>query len=195
MTTHMLVTDTLPTGNVVQDFKNCYGDFDQYPYRRTVPGSPHVDMTDIWVRYNDVAPYLEKGSLEGFGDEHDSVWYPIVDKLPSVKPMVFALMAAVEGERLGGVLVTKLPPGGKILPHTDAGWHAAYYDKFYVPITAPQGSFMGFDDGEIHAQLGQAWWFDNSNEHWVENPTQEDRISMIVCIRTERFKHINKRRI
>ena len=195
MTSHMLVTDTLPTGTVVDEFMACYDDFDQYPYRRMVPGSPHVDMTDIWMRYNDVAPYIEKGTFEGFGDEHDSIWYPIADKLPSAKAMAFALMAAVDGERLGGILVTKLPPGGKILRHTDSGWHASYYDKFYVPITAPSESYMGFNDGGIFSQLGQAWWFDNSNEHWVENPSQEDRISMIVCIRTERFKHVNKRRI
>ena len=195
MTTHMLVTDSLPTGTVVEEFMVCYDRFDEHPYRRSGPGNPHMDMTDIWMRYNNLQPFLDKGSFEGFGDEHDSVWYPVSDKLPSAKAMAFALMATVEGERLGGVLVTKLPPGGKILPHTDAGWHASYYDKFYVPITAPENSYMGFDDGNIKSKLGQAWWFDNSNTHWVENPTQEERISMIVCIRTERFKHINKRRL
>lgn len=195
MSSHALVTAALHTGSVVEEFKACYDEFDKYAYRRTAPGSPHADMTDIWVRYNDITPYVSKGSLEGFGDEHDSVWYPVADKLPSAKKMAFELMSLVEGERLGGILVTKLPPGGKILPHVDSGWHASYYDKFYVPITAPEGSRMCFLDGYIKARLGQAWWFDNSNKHWVENQTDEDRISMIVCVRTEKYKHINNRRI
>jgi len=43
--------------------------------------------------------------------------------------------------------------------------------------------------------LGDAWWFDNSVVHWVENNTDSDRIAMIVCIRTEMFKDKNARRI
>lgn len=170
--------------------------FDEIHYRRTSPNSPHYEMTDLWVRYNDIKNFAPLGDGKStFNDEHDSVWYSVSEELPSIKKVCFDLMRSVDGERLGGILVTKLPPKGKIHRHVDSGWHAAYYDKFYIPITTPKGSFFGFDGGDIHSELGQAWWFDNSIPHWVENDTDEERISMIVCIRTEKFKGKNARRI
>jgi quercetin dioxygenase-like cupin family protein len=133
-------------------------------------------MSDIWVRYNDIKNLGEK-----FNDEHDSVWYPVAKRIPEVFPIVFGIMSAVSGERLGGVLITKLPPGGKIERHTDHGWHARYYDKYYVGIQT--GGVFGFEDGDIRSNEGDVYWFDNSIPHWVINDSDKDRVSLIVCIK------------
>lgn len=193
--THLCVTQSLDVEQLKKELLANLNEFDRYDYRRTFPNSPHAQMNDIWVRYNDIRPFEEKGSLTGFEAEHDSIWYPVLDKIPSIKKVVFDLMRIVDGERLGGVLITKLPPGGHISRHTDAGWHAQYYDKFFVPIQIKKGVIFGFDDGDIHAKEGDAWWFDNSNPHWVTNNSDIDRIGMIVCIRTELFKDKNAHRI
>jgi quercetin dioxygenase-like cupin family protein len=195
MITHELVCNDLDVSELQKEILNHYEEFDRYDQRRTFPNSPHVQMTDIWARYNDIHPFLEKGDLKGFEAEHDSVWYPVIEKIPAVKKVVFDLMSKVEGERLGGVLITKLSPGGQITRHTDAGWHAQYYDKFFVPILIKEGAIFGFDDGDIKAKEGEAWWFDNSNPHWVTNNSDIDRVGMIVCIRTELFKDKNAHRI
>jgi hypothetical protein len=147
-------------------------------------GSPHLSMTDIWVRYNHW-DNLSKG-MDAFNGEHDSVWYPEAAYIPEVRPICMHLMAITSGERLGGVLITKVPPGGKIAPHVDRGWHAEYYDKYYVPIQNDEGAVFGFEDGVIRPQLGEAYWFYNGNSHWVENNSQRDRIALIVCIRTNK---------
>jgi len=164
--------------------------FDHYNMRRTAPGSPHSEMTDIWLRYKDVRPHLESGDFSTFGDEHDSIWYPEFDKIPDVRRMCARLMYATKGTRLGGVLITKLPPGGKIKFHSDHSWHADYYEKFYVPIQNEEGatfSFRGLTDGNplmaITPNEGEVWWFDNSEEHAVVNGSNVDRLAMIVCIR------------
>ena len=65
--------------------------------------------------------------------------------------------------------------------HKGYGW---VYDKFYVPIKNAKGSLFCFDDGVIEAEEGEVYQFDNSVPHWVENNSDEDRISMIVCVRT-----------
>lgn len=195
MRTHELVCSDLDVSQLKQEILNHYEEFDRYNQRRVFNNSPHAQMTDIWARYNDINPFLEKGSLEGFEAEHDSIWYPVIEKIPGVKKVVFDLMSKVDGERLGGVLITKLPVGGHIARHTDAGWHAQYYDKFFVPIQIKAGAIFGFDDGDIHAKEGEAWWFDNSNPHWVTNNSDCDRIGMIVCIRTEQYKDKNAHRI
>lgn len=193
--THELVSNTFDVSELKKQVLSIYDEFDRYEYRRTAPGSPHSEMTDIWVRFNDIAPFLEEGSLEKIGDEHDSIWYEVADKIPAVRKVAFDLMHKVDGERLGGILITKLPPGGKIDRHRDMGWHAQYYEKFFVPIQIKKEAVFGFDDGEIHAVEGDVWWFDNSNDHWVTNETDCDRIAMIVCIRTDKYKDHHAYRI
>lgn len=195
MTTHEFVCNDLDVSTLKQEILSHYEEFDKIHYRRTATGSPHSEMTDIWVRYNDISGLKDTADLKYLSDEHDSVWYSVIEKIPTVKKIVFDLMYKVEGERIGGVLITKLPPGGHIARHTDAGWHAQYYDKFFVPIQIQEGAIFGFDDGDIHAKEGEAWWFDNSNPHWVTNNSNCDRIAMIVCIRTEKYKDKNAHRI
>lgn len=161
--------------------------FHKHKERAETYGTPHSGMTDIWVRYNDAKNLAD---LSTFNDEHDSVWYPEAAFIPQVRPIVFGLMNLVEGERLGGILITKLPPGGKIASHVDHGWHAGYYEKYYVPIQNDEGAVFGFPDGEIRPQLGEIYWFRNDVPHWVENNSNRDRIAMIVCIRSHTCKGV-----
>lgn len=160
--------------------------FGRRPQRQYAAGSPHSGMTDIWVRYNDSTPFERSGDWSKINDPHESVWYPEAAALPELRPIVFDLMARVQGERLGGILITKLPPKGKIEPHIDRGWHAGYYDKYYVAVQNKPGAVFGFPEGVIRAEEGDVWWFRNDVEHWVVNGSDEDRIAMIVCIRHDR---------
>lgn len=162
--------------------------WDQNNRRRTYDGSPHKEMTDIWVRFGDTST----GDYSALSKEHDSVWYPCSEILTEAKRLAFEVMALVDGERLGGILITKLPAGGRILPHSDTGWHAEYYEKFYVAISAPEKSVFGFDGGEIISEDGDCWLFRNNVTHWVNNDSDQDRISMIVCIKTDKFREAAK---
>lgn len=141
-------------------------------------GSPHHGLDDIWVRFADPATMREDGS-------HDSIWYPPADVLP-VRDYVRALMASVHGERLGGVLITRIPAGKTCKPHTDPGWHARHYDKFAVQVDSAPGQAFHFDGISLETKPGDVFWFDNSHRHWVTNESDQDRITLIVCIRTER---------
>ena len=128
--------------------------FGQIPFRG-LDESPHREMTDIWIRYKDIIPNLNSGDFSNFTDEHESVWYPASREVPEVKKVIFDVMHGVYGERLGGVLITKLPPGGKIYPHKDAGWHAEFYEKYFIPIQNAPGAIFGFDEGIIEPTPGK----------------------------------------
>ena len=146
---------------------------------RTAPeDSPHHGLDDIWCRFADPATMREDGS-------HDSIWYPPADVLP-VRDLVFQLMAAVRGERLGGVLITRIPAGGMCKPHTDPGWHARYYDRFAIQIDAAAGQAFCFEGVRLVTVPGDVFWFDNSQTHWVTNDSPHDRVTLIACIRAER---------
>jgi len=152
--------------------------WDQHTARTHSEDSPHHGLSDIWVRFADPDTMRPDGS-------HDSVWYAQADVLP-VRELVFPLMAAVRGERLGGVLITRIKPGQVCKPHTDPGWHARHYDKFAVQVAAAPGQAFHFEGISLETKPGDVFWFDNSHRHWVTNESTEDRITMIVCIRTER---------
>src|ERR1700753_1234319 len=94
--------------------------------RTTHPDTPHSQVEDIWLRFNDLTPYLESQDYSNIIDEHESIFYPAWHKIPQAHALVHDLMRKVEGIRLGRVLITRLAPGKNITPHVDSGAHAAY---------------------------------------------------------------------
>jgi hypothetical protein len=147
--------------------------WNQTPDRTKPPESPHHDLSDIYIRYG-------KDPLDY--EPHESVWYPAADVLP-VKELIFQLMHDVRGERLGGVLITKIPAGKMCKPHRDGGWHAGYYEKFGIQIQSAPGQEFCFDGEALETQPGDVFWFDNAHTHWVTNPTPVDRITLIVTLK------------
>lgn len=142
---------------------------------RTQPvESPHHGLSDIWARY--AAPGVDASQ------PHDAVWYPCADLLP-VRELVMPLFAAVQGTRLGGVLLTRIPAGAECLPHKDDGWHARYYEKFAIQIQSAPGQAFCFEGESLITKPGDVFWFDNAFTHWVPNPTTYDRITLIVCLK------------
>ena len=165
--------------------------WDAIPRRRIADGSPHGGMKDIWVRYNDHRPFAIRKDWTGFNDEHVPVWYPAWHALPALRPIVFGLMAATEAEMLCGVLLTRIPPGHGIDRHTDDSWHVHFTDKLYVCVASEPGAIFGAEDAngteELSPLPGEVHLFDNRAPHWVRNASNADRITLIVCVRTEMF--------
>lgn len=159
--------------------------WDLYPQRR-MGASPHAQMVDIWARFADISD----GDLSKIGVPHESVWYPCADSLGDLKRICHAVFEYVGGEYLGGVLITKLPPGGEIFPHVDTGWHAAEYEKFHLTVAAPNGSAFWFEDGKIESVPGDVYWFRNDVVHWVKNDSKDERISVIICVKTSQFEEL-----
>lgn len=143
--------------------------------------TPHVGISDIWVRFNDWANYA--GDAHAFTMlPHESVWYPCIEVLPAIKSLVLEVFRAVVGESLGGVLITQIPPGGEVLPHIDSGWHASHYEKFAVQLKGNKDQVFYFEDAELRPESGDLYTFDNSRTHGVRNDSDEDRITLIICI-------------
>lgn len=140
----------------------------------------HSKVSDIWVRYNAWENFKDR---ETFNGPHESVWYPVLEDIPAVKPLVLDVMRCVEGERLGGVLITKIPPHEQVAPHRDGGWHATYYEKFAVQLASTPEQAFCFESARLSAQVGELYTFRNDLTHWVENPSDEDRMTLIICIR------------
>jgi hypothetical protein len=150
--------------------------------RTTHENTPHKDVDDIWVRFNDAEKYTKDNQYLVL-DEHESIWYPAIEYLPAVRDIVFSLMAKVHGVRLGRVLITRLPPGKEITPHSDSGSHASYFERYHCVLQSLPGSLFRCGDEQINMLTGTIWWFQNIIEHSVVNNSADDRIHLIVDIK------------
>lgn len=156
--------------------------WNQHPHRAEHPDSPHWGISDIWLRLNDYANW--NGDMAAFNNEHTSVWYPSADLIP-VKDICYDLMTTLRGDRLGAVLLTCIPPGGQCKPHIDGGWHAGHYRKFGVQLQGNLKQAFHVEDDAFSAVAGDVYEFDNSKLHWIANDSDEPRMTLIVCIKTE----------
>lgn len=149
--------------------------------RTTHGGSPHAQVDDIWLRFNDLT---KAASASDVMDQHESICYPAWHALPQAHEIIFNLMRYVHGIRLGRVIITRIAPGKRIEPHIDSGDHAAYYERYHVMLQNAPGSIFRAGDEEVCMKMGEVWWFDNQQEHEVVNNSAVDRLTMIVDIKT-----------
>lgn len=147
---------------------------------------PHKSVSDIWVRYNAWSNF--DGNIAKFNDVHESTWYPVIRQIPAAWSLCRKVVRRVGGGVLGGVLITKIPPGGQVAPHIDHGWHARHYEKFAIQVKGNDKQAFCFEDAELRPLPGDLYMFDNSRLHWVINESDDDRITLIICIRRSNEK-------
>ena len=155
--------------------------WDSNPGRRLYSGSPHVEMRDVIVRYMPEADL----TLEARRLEHRNVMWPAWHALPSLRPIVFDLMRRVSAVELGSVLLTKLPSGGRILPHSDAGSWAPEYYLTKCHLTLAGSALVRVEDEKCRFDTGTVWSFNNLLQHEIVNDGKCDRVVAIVSLRCE----------
>ena len=154
-----------------------------YPIRQEYAGTPHAATKDIFVRFRPREEITGPQSHQDAG--YRNAFWPAWRELPALRPIVFAMMAQVQGVELGSILITRLPSGGEILPHADRGvWAPEFYNcKCHLTVAGRSLSMCGGE--EVTMLPGEVWTFDNLVEHSVKNPGTEDRIVVIVSMRVE----------
>lgn len=149
------------------------------PIRTTHKGTVHAEASDILLRYN----YLD--SETPTIDDIENRDYPAFALLPQARPLIFDLMRLVEGNQLGRVFITKLPAGAKILPHKDEGKSPEFYDRYHIFLQNYLGANFRCGDETICPNAGDVFWFNNQVEHEVVNNSIDDRISLIIDIKSK----------
>ncbi len=153
-----------------------------YDVRKTFPGTPHAAMDDIWLRGPPQGTLSDHAAHKG---AHTPEFWRAWHALPSIRPLVFAMMAQSQAVHLGGILITRLPPGGVIAPHVDRdSWHARYFN-WKLHLTLAGSSLSRCGDEAVTMVAGDIWNFPSAVEHSVENPVDTDRIVLIVSMRCE----------
>lgn len=158
-------------------------------YLRDYPQGPFKQIESIMLRFPVKTVHETEEELQkhlSTYDQHENVDYPAYKILHEARPLVMAVMTRVGGERLGRVMINKIAPGGVIFPHSDTPSHAEYYSRFHIVLQSQPGVVFRCDDEQVYMATGEAWWFDNKKEHEVINNSADDRIHLVMDVRTSR---------
>jgi glycerol-3-phosphate dehydrogenase len=146
--------------------------------RTTHPLSPHQQTDDIWCLFNAIPD-----DPEAVIDDCEVIPYRAWTDIPALRPLVLNLMRAVDGMRLGRVLITRLASGNTIPEHTDQGAPATYYKRYHLALKSEPGA-LNISGGEIVTyKMGEFWYFDNTVPHSIVNNSADDRIVLVVDVR------------
>ncbi len=142
--------------------------------RKTFDQSPHGAVSDILLRF---------GAKDG--DDLEATDSPLMSRLP-VKTEILNIMRLVGGSRLGRVVITKLEPGKKILPHADTqGAYSKYYTRYHLVLQGLPGSLFNCGDETVTMLTGSLWWFNAATEHSVINNSADDRVHCLIDVRVD----------
>ena len=152
--------------------------WDQNTLRTTHPQTPHKDVSDIWLWFNEL-----KDNPADTIEDLQTYPYPAWWALPQAREIIFDLMRFVQATQIGRVVISKLPPGGRIEPHVDQGSPATFYQRFQVTLQAGPGCNFIIEDEQVSFKPGEIWLINNKAEHSVVNNSSIDRIAMVVDLR------------
>lgn len=158
-------------------------------YLRDYPQGPFGDTESVILRFPPRTVAQSEEDMKNYEkhvDQHENVDQPAFKLLTEARPLVFNLMSAMQGERLGRVMINKLQPGGKVFPHADMPVHAEYWDRFHIVLQSLPGNIFRCGDETVSMKTGEVWWFNNKIEHEVTNNSADDRINMVIDIRTSK---------
>ncbi|HEY6019257.1 MAG TPA: aspartyl/asparaginyl beta-hydroxylase domain-containing protein [Candidatus Paceibacterota bacterium] len=157
--------------------------WNQHKLRTDRYNTPHNGVSDIWVRFN-AWENFDGDAVKFTMQPHASSWYPCIAKIPAAWSLARKVYRRVGGKQLGGILITRIPPHGEVKPHIDSGWHAEHYSKFAIQIKGNKDQAFCFEGESLSPLPGDLYTFNNSHLHWVRNDSDEERITLIMCIRT-----------
>lgn len=158
-------------------------------FLRDYPQGPFGEIESIMLRFPEKRVFEQEEELEKYKqglsqfDQHESIDYPAYSTLTEARGLVMGLMAYVQGERLGRVMINKITPGGRIYPHADTPEHTDYYTRFHIVLQSGAGCFIRAGDEQLEMRAGQVFWFNNKLDHEVVNNSDVDRISMVIDIK------------
>jgi len=179
----------IPLLLAVHRLDKSHGAWKEDTYLRDYPQGPFGDTESIILRFPDRSVHQTEEALTNHlanFDQHENVDQPIFKLLPEARKYIFDLMAFVNGERLGRCMINKLKMGGTIYPHADTPVHAEYWDRFHIVLQSAPGSNFRCGDEWVNMQAGEVWWFNNKLEHEVINNSADDRIHLVIDIRTSK---------
>lgn len=174
--------DVLPLLHAVQRQP---GLFNTHRFRTTFENTPHAEVDDILLRFSD--PSIAKdGDTAAVMADGNCIWHPAAAALPQARALILDVMRRAEAYALDRVVITRLRPGGCILPHADdvgSYVHDPHRHRYHVVLQGLPGSIYKCGDETVCMRSGEVWHFDALTVHSIENNSSDDRVHLLIDLR------------
>ncbi|MCK4501199.1 aspartyl/asparaginyl beta-hydroxylase domain-containing protein [Candidatus Babeliales bacterium] len=172
--------DVLDVSDLLEELELNKELFGKVPLRTSPIESPHREAKDILLR----GPDIDTGSLViDLWNEIQCTNYSVLDKFPLVLEHVLDVMRMLDGTQLGRIIITSLPPKGKIYEHIDAGDAGEFYTRYHTVLQSGEGNLFTSGDETIDMCTGDIFYINNHVQHSVHNDSNVQRIHLIYDIR------------
>lgn len=179
-----LILDGMKSHLVLRDIANNEKLWNEWPLRTMYENSPHRDVDDIWLRFRDPFELSTLTPEEFCNTRYTPMWYPCMDRMQNTKKIIERIFTLVDGEELGGCLITRIPPGKQVFPHRDGGYNCEHYlSKYLLLIQSHPDQYFEIGGKKVTGEKGDLFIFDNRTTHSVVNNSDVDRISLIMSIK------------
>lgn len=151
--------------------------------RTQFEGSPFRETEEIILRF---FPWDETTNLDNVPQQLETQFTEAWGRLPELRPVLLDLMRRVGAYSLERVFISRLAPGGRILPHSDTrGPYANLPDlaRYHVVLQGRPGSLFRCGDETVQMKTGDVWGFNARIEHEVINNSDDDRIHLLADMR------------
>ncbi|MDX2059902.1 MAG: AraC family ligand binding domain-containing protein [Gemmatimonadales bacterium] len=173
MSNFSLLARDLPVSDLAERLSLLPELWDLTTYRQEYEGTAHGDSKTIFVR----GPVSTDNVLDCIDCYQDDL---IVLELAPLAGLMDAIDQILGIQFVGRVMLVKIPPGGKVLPHRDTGAYARFFARFHCVI---QGRCEFFCDGEqFNPTPGDLFTFNHQITHSVAVPVTEDAVDRIHLI-------------
>jgi GNAT superfamily N-acetyltransferase len=179
------------TGPILGNIDALKASLDAYPFlwdmetgRQAYAGSAHTISRSILLRWGH-----ERNQVAAMR-ELICHWRPEYLHLhKSLSGLIAWIDTVTQSQGLGRVMLTRLPPGGRISEHQDEGPYADLYERVHLCIDASLGEnyFYVGKDHFIPAP-GELWWLNHKQPHSVHNNGIIPRIHLIVDVLSETLR-------
>lgn len=146
--------------------------------RQQYPGSSHKETETIFLR----GPKVK--TVEGLQEDIFPVSYPELTYFYQPLVELWDLVdEKLDVHRYGMLMITRLPPGGKIYLHKDEGKYAEYFDRLHLVLKDGGKDLFRCGEEVVRLETGELWRFDHRKEHRCSNEGTGDRIHLIMDLK------------
>lgn len=103
-------------------------------------------------------------------------------KLLDLVVPIFDYLRIIHDGEIAKSMFVKLRAGKNIDEHSDAGLYLSMAKRHHIPIITNDEIWFYVDGLKKNLRQGEIWQIDNSKLHKVENPSNQDRVHLIVDV-------------
>ena len=103
-------------------------------------------------------------------------------KLLDLVVPIFDYLRVIHDGEIAKSMFVKLRAGKNINEHSDAGLYLNMAKRHHIPIITNDEVWFYIDGHKKNLRQGEIWQIDNSKLHKVENPSNQDRVHLIVDV-------------